>query len=167
MISHGLISAALFLCVGVLYDRMHSRMINNYGGVVSYLPKFSFLFIIFALSALGLPGTAGFVGEFLILIGVFKKSFLIAILASTGVVFAAAYMLWLSKRVIFGEVKNNRIKELNDLNFSEKFILSILLITTLFFGFYPEPLIETTSVSIDNLINNYNLEVAINLEEAK
>ena len=103
MISHGLISAALFLCVGVLYDRMHSRMINNYGGVVSYLPKFSFLFIIFALSALGLPGTAGFVGEFLILIGVFKKSFLIAILASTGVVLAAAYMLWLSKRVIFGE----------------------------------------------------------------
>ena len=167
MISHGLISAALFLCVGVLYDRMHSRMINNYGGVVSYLPKFSFIFIIFALSALGLPGTAGFVGEFLILIGVFKKSFLIAILASTGVVFAAAYMLWLSKRVIFGEVKNNRIKELNDLNFSEKFILSILLITTLFFGFFPEPLIETTSVSIDNLINNYNLEVAINIEEAR
>tara|TARA_B100000941_G_scaffold285523_1_gene257694 strand:+ start:4158 stop:5648 length:1491 start_codon:yes stop_codon:yes gene_type:complete len=167
MISHGLISAALFLCVGVLYDRMHSRMINNYGGVVSYLPKFSFIFIIFALSALGLPGTAGFVGEFLILIGVFKKNFLIAILASTGVVFAAAYMLWLSKRVIFGEVKNNRIKELNDLNFSEKFILSILLITTLFFGFFPEPLIETTSVSIDNLINNYNLEVAINIEEAR
>ena len=109
MISHGLISAALFLSVGVLYDRIHSRKIEDYGGVVNYLPKFSLLFIILALGALGLPGTSGFIGEFLILLGAFKKNYLIAIIASIGVVLAAAYMLWLSKRVIFGTTNNSKI----------------------------------------------------------
>ena len=104
MLSHGLVSAALFLCVGVLYDRMHTRMINDYGGVVNISPKFSLLFIIFVLGGLGLPGTSGFVGEFLVLLGAFKN-YLVAILASIGVVLAAAYMLWLAKRVVFGEVK--------------------------------------------------------------
>ena len=104
MISHGLISAALFLCVGVLYDRAHSRLISSYGGVVNILPKYSLVFGVFMLSALGLPGTSGFVGEFLVLIGVFQKSFLVAILASVGIILGAAYMLWLYKRVVFGKL---------------------------------------------------------------
>ncbi len=159
MLSHGLVSAALFLCVGVLYDRMHSRKISDYGGVVNYLPKFSFLFIVFALSALGLPGTSGFIGEFLVLVGAFKKSFILAVLASIGVILAAAYMLWLSKRVIFGETKNSNIKSLRDINISEGVVLSILVFMTIFFGFYPEPLINTFSLSVNNLIENYNNEL--------
>ena len=159
MLSHGLVSAALFLCVGVLYDRMRSRKISDYGGVVNYLPKFSFLFIVFALSALGLPGTSGFIGEFLVLVGAFKKSFILAVLASIGVILAAAYMLWLSKRVIFGETKNSNIKSLKDINISEGVVLSILVFMTIFFGFYPEPLINTFSLSVNNLIENYNNEL--------
>ena len=159
MLSHGLVSAALFLCVGVLYDRMRSRKISDYGGVVNYLPKFSLLFIVFALSALGLPGTSGFIGEFLVLVGAFKKSFILAILASIGVILAAAYMLWLSKRVIFGETRNSNIKSLKDINMSEGVVLSILVFMTIFFGFYPEPLINTFSLSVDNLIENYNNEL--------
>ena len=129
MISHGLISAALFLCVGVLYDRLHSRLISVYGGVVNYLPKFSFIFIVFVLGGLGLPGTSGFLGEFLVLIGAFQKNYLVALLASVGVILGAAYMLWLAKRVIFGETKNTKIKEIKDINFSEGIILSILALT--------------------------------------
>ena len=161
MISHGLISAALFLSVGVLYDRIHSRKIEDYGGVVNYLPKFSLLFIILALGALGLPGTSGFIGEFLILLGAFKN-YLIAIIASIGVVLAAAYMLWLSKRVIFGTTNNSKIKLLKDLNFSESLVLGILVFLILFFGFYPGPLIDTMSVTVNNLINNYQSELAQN-----
>ncbi len=159
MISHGLISAALFLCVGVLYDRMNSRMINDYGGVVSILPKFSLLFIIFVLGGLGLPGTSGFIGEFLVLLGAFKKNFLVAVIASIGVVLAAAYMLWLAKKVIFGEVKNDKVKILKDVNYSEGFVLSILVILTLFFGFYPEPIFNTISPSVNNLIDVYQFEI--------
>ena len=107
MISHGLISAALFLCVGVLYDRMHSREINNYGGVVNFLPKFSFIFIIFTLGSLSLPGTTGFIGEFLVLVGAFKSNYIVAVIASLGVILGAAYMLWLAKRVIFGITINS------------------------------------------------------------
>ncbi len=159
MLSHGLVSAALFLCVGVLYDRMHTRMINDYGGVVNILPKFSLLFIIFVLGGLGLPGTSGFVGEFLVLLGAFKKNYLVAILASIGVVLAAAYMLWLAKRVVFGEVKNDKIKALKDMNFSESFVLLLLIFSTLFFGFYPDPILDTISVSVSNLIDNHELEI--------
>tara|TARA_B100000586_G_scaffold255214_1_gene217121 strand:+ start:5189 stop:6685 length:1497 start_codon:yes stop_codon:yes gene_type:complete len=160
MFSHGLISAALFLCVGVLYDRTHSRLIKSYGGVVHILPKYSFLFMVFALATLGLPGTSGFVGEFLILVGTFKVNFLVAILASLGIIFAAAYMLWLYKRVIFGKLENIQLKNIKDINFSEGSILVILCITVLLFGLYPDPLIETMRVSVDNLIDNYNLEIS-------
>ena len=153
---------AAFLSVGVLYDRIHSRKIEDYGGVVNYLPKFSLLFIILALGALGLPGTSGFIGEFLILLGAFKKNYLIAIIASIGVVLAAAYMLWLSKRVIFGTTNNSKIKLLKDLNFSESLVLGILVFLILFFGFYPGPLIDTMSVTVNNLINNYQSELAQN-----
>ena len=159
MFSHGLISAALFLCVGVLYDRAHSRLINDYGGVVNILPKYSFILMIFVLATLGLPGTSGFVGEFLVLVGAFKVNFLVAILASIGVVLAAAYILWLYKRVIFGKLENNQIKEMKDLNKSEMGVLISIGILVIFFGFYPEPLFNTVNVSVDNLINNYNMEI--------
>ena len=161
MISHGLISAALFICVGIVYDRLHSRMISTYGGVVHYLPKYSFLFVVFALAALGLPGTSGFLGEFLVLTGTFQKDYLVAMLATFGVILGAAYMLWLTKRVIFGVTKNDQIKNLKDVNKSEIFMLGILALLVILFGFYPVPLMETLNVSVDNLINNYETDIKI------
>ena len=159
MISHGLISAALFLSVGVLYDRTNSRLIKSYGGLVHIIPKYSLLFMIFALAALGLPGTSGFVGEFLVLVGTFKVNFLVAIVASIGVILAAAYILWLYKRVVFGKLDNIQLKKIKDINFSEGFNLITLSLMVLFFGFYPEPILETIKVSVDNLISNYNFDV--------
>jgi len=156
MISHGLVSAALFLCVGVVYDRMHSRLISSYGGIVTIIPKYSILFMLFTLAALGLPGTSGFIGEFLILMGVFKDNFLVAVIASLGVILGAAYMLWLYKRVVFGKLVNKDLTKMVDLNKSEYFILTCLAIPTLFFGFYPDPLINTIEVSVNDLINMYN-----------
>ncbi len=161
MISHGIISAALFLCVGVIYERMHTREIKRYGGIVDVMPKYSILLMIFTLGALGLPGTTGFVGEFLVLIGAFKVNFLVAVIASLGVILGAAYMLWLYKRVIFGELKNKDLKNLVDLSKSEIIILATLAIPSLYFGFYPEPLINTVEVSINNLISNYNNNLEI------
>ena len=159
MISHGLVSAALFLCVGVVYDRMHSRLISTYGGIVTVIPKYSVLFMLFTLAALGLPGTSGFVGEFLILMGVFKDNFLVAVIASLGVILGAAYMLWLYKRVVFGKLVNKELEKMIDLNRSEYFILITLAIPTLFFGFYPDPLINTIEVSVKDLIETYNLNL--------
>ena len=159
MISHGLVSAALFLCVGVIYDRFHSRLISTYGGLVTVVPKYSILLMIFTLAALGLPGTSGFVGEFLILMAAFKDNFLVAVIASFGVILGAAYMLWLYKRVIFGKLINEDLKKMLDLNRSEYFILSCLAFPILFFGFYPEPLINTIEVSVNDLINMYNLNL--------
>ena len=162
MISHGLISAALFLCVGVIYDRMHSRLIKTYGGIVSIVPKYAVLFMIFTLAALGLPGTTGFVGEFLILMAAFKDNFLVAVLASLGVILGAAYMLWLYKRVVFGKLVNLDLKQMLDLNKSESFVLISLVIPTLIFGFYPDPLIKTVEVSINDLIDMYNFNISKN-----
>ena len=159
MISHGLISAALFLCVGVLYDRYNSRMISSYGGVVNLMPRYAFVFMIFSLSALGLPGTSGFVGEFLILVGAFQKNILVAIFASTGVILAAAYMLWLYKRVVFGKLSNPELKLKSDLNKIETYIFISLLFLIIFFGFYPEPLLNTVSSSVNNLVENYNSNI--------
>jgi len=159
MISHGIVSAALFLCVGVLYDRVHSRMINTYGGVVNIMPKYAVMLMIFTLSSIGLPGTSGFIGEFLILLGAFKKSFLIATIASVGVILGAVYMLWLYKRVVFGKIVNNELMKISDLNISEIFILSCLALLTIFFGFYPEPLLKTIDPSISNLIETYNYNI--------
>ena len=159
MISHGLVSAALFFCVGVIYDRMHSRLISSYGGIVAVIPKYSVLFMLFTLASLGLPGTSGFIGEFLILMGAFKDNFLVAVIASLGVILGAAYMLWLYKRVVFGKLVNKDLNKMIDLNHSEYFILSCLAIPILFFGFYPEPLIDTIEVSVKNLIDTYNLSL--------
>ena len=161
MVSHGLVSAALFLCVGVVYDRMHSRLINSYGGIVNIIPKYSILFMLFTLAALGLPGTSGFIGEFLILMGAFKDNFLVAVVASLGVIFGAAYMLWLYKRVVFGVIVNNDLLKMPDLNKSELTILISLALPTLFFGFYPEPLINTIEVSVKDLIEMYKINLMI------
>ena len=160
MISHGLISAALFLCVGIVYDRLHSRLISTYGGLVNYLPKYSFLFLLFALAALGLPGTTGFLGEFLVLVGTFQKNYFIAMLATIGVILGAAYMLWLTKRVVFGNTTNEKIKDLKDVNKYEITMLVSLGFFVIFFGFFPSPLIETLNVSVDNLIYNYEKSIA-------
>ena len=161
MISHGLVAAALFFSVGVLYDRTHSRLIETYGGLVSLIPKYSILLMIFTLAAIGLPGTSGFVGEFLILIGAFQDNFIVAAVASLGVILGAAYMLWLYKRVIFGELKNKQLLTIDELNKSELFILICLALPVLFFGFYPEPLLNTVEVSVSNLIEMYNNNLII------
>ena len=163
MLSHGLISAALFLCVGVLYDRVHSRLITSYGGIVNVLPKYSLVFAIFMLAALGLPGTSGFVGEILILLGVFQKNFLVAILASIGIILGAAYMLWLYKRVIFGKLDKKELITLKDLNLSESLVLFTLAGLTLFFGFYPNLILDTIHVSVNELIKNYQMNLILNM----
>ena len=159
MISHGLVSAALFLCVGVVYERTHTRMINNYGGLVSIMPRYAIVFMVFTLGALGLPGTSGFIGEFLILMGTFKKNFLVATIASLGVILGAAYMLWLYKRIIFGQIINQEIKSLVDLKKFETIILVSLVLPILFFGFYPEPLMSSIETSISNLIEMSTLNI--------
>ena len=166
MVSHGLVSAALFLSVGVVYDRMKTREIKNFRGLVNIMPKYAIMFMIFTLGALGLPGTSGFIGEFLILMGTFKKSFLAATIASVGVILGAAYMLWLYKRIIFGELLSTIKKEIMpDLKRDEIFILSTLAILIIFLGFYPEPIIKTYAVSIDNFVDVYNSKIETNLVE--
>ena len=167
MISHGLISAALFLCVGVLYDRVHSRLISSYGGIVSILPKYSLVFAVFMLGALGLPGTSGFIGEILVLLGAFQKNFLVAILASVGIILGAAYMLWLFKRVVFGKLEKNELKELKDLNMLEGIVLFLLVALVLFFGFYPNLILDTIHISVEELIRNYEQAINFNLSLIK
>jgi len=167
MISHGLISAALFLCVGVLYDRVNSRLISSYGGIINVLPKFSLVFAIFMLGALGLPGTSGFIGEILVLLGAFQKNFLVAILASIGIVLGAAYMLWLYKRVVFGKIEKDDLKKLNDLNLSEGIVLFLLLILVLLLGFYPNLILNTIHASVEGLIRNYEQAIIFNLNTIK
>ena len=158
MISHGLVSAALFLCVGVVYDRLHTRLINRYGGLVSIMPKYAIVFMVFTLGALGLPGTSGFVGEFLVLMGTFKKNILVATIASLGVILGAAYMLWLYKRIIFGKLIIEDVKKMVDLKRFEIVTLWILVLPIIFFGFYPEPLINSIEVSVANIIDMNNLD---------
>ncbi len=158
MISHGLVSAALFLCVGVVYDRLHTRLINRYGGLVSIMPKYAIVFMVFTLGALGLPGTSGFIGEFLVLMGAFKKNILVATIASLGVILGAAYMLWLYKRIIFGKLINEDVKKMVDLKRFEIVTLWLLVLPIIFFGFYPEPLINSIEVTVANMINMNDLD---------
>tara|TARA_X000001036_G_scaffold105889_1_gene99025 strand:- start:1973 stop:3472 length:1500 start_codon:yes stop_codon:yes gene_type:complete len=161
MISHGLVSAALFFSVGIVYERTHSKLIETYGGLVSLMPKYSIFLMIFTLAAIGLPGTSGFIGEFLILIGAFQDNFFVAAIASLGVILGAAYMLWLYKRVIFGKLENKELLTISDLNKSEMFILTCLALPVIFFGFYPEPILKTIEVSVSNLIEMYNNNLII------
>ena len=155
MISHGLISGALFLCVGVIYDRMHTRQIARYGGLVHRMPKYALFFLVFTLANVGLPGTTGFVGEFLVLVGVFQVNTWVAVLATTGVVLSAAYALWLYRRVIFGVLDKPDLEGILDLNRRELVILVPLLGAVIFFGVYPQPLLEVMHVSVENLIANH------------
>ncbi|MDH4234337.1 MAG: NADH-quinone oxidoreductase subunit M [Gallionella sp.] len=152
MISHGFVSGALFLCIGVLYDRMHSRNIADYGGVANTMPVFAAFFMLFAMANSGLPGTSGFVGEFMVILGAVKANFWYAFAAATTLVFGAAYTLWMYKRVIFGAVANSHVAELTDLNMREKIIFSILAVTVLGMGLYPLPYSEIMHASVNDLL---------------
>lgn len=154
MISHGFISGALFLCVGVLYDRMHSRQINDYGGVVNTMPHFAAFMMLFAMANSGLPGTSGFVGEFLVILSSFQANFWIAFLAALTLILGAAYTLWMYKRVMFGEVANEQVAELKDINSRETFILTVLAIAVLLFGLWPAPVFDVMHVSIEHLFEH-------------
>mgnify|MGYP000628055944 CR=1 FL=1 len=155
MLSHGIVSGALFLCVGVIYDRMHTREINAYGGLVNRMPAYAVAFMIFTMANVGLPGTSGFVGEFLTLVGVFKVNTWVAVFATTGVILSAAYALYLYRRVIFGVIDKESLKSILDLSVRERVILVPLVVLTIFFGFYPAPVFDVTQASVDQLIQNY------------
>jgi NADH-quinone oxidoreductase subunit M len=152
MISHGLISGAMFLCVGVLYDRMHSRKIADYGGVANTMPKFAAFMVLFSMANAGLPGTSGFVGEFMVIVASFKANFWFAFLAATTLVLGAAYTLWMVKRVLYGEVANDNVAALQDLNRREFLVLTILAISVLVVGLWPAPLVDMMNVTIEHLI---------------
>jgi NADH-quinone oxidoreductase subunit M len=154
MISHGFVSAAMFLCVGVMYDRMHSRMIADYGGVVNTMPKFAALMMLFAMANCGLPATSGFVGEFMVILGAMKFNFWVAFLAATTLIFGAAYTLWMYKRVIFGAIANDRVAQLEDLNGRETLVLGLLAAAVMAFGLYPAPLTEVMHVSVTDLLKH-------------
>jgi NADH-quinone oxidoreductase subunit M len=154
MISHGFVSAALFLCVGVMYDRMHSRLITDYGGVVNTMPKFAAFMMLFAMANCGLPATSGFVGEFLVIMGAMKFNFWIAAAAATTLVFGAAYTLWMYKRVIYGAVANPHVAELHDLDGREFLVLGLLAIAVLGLGIYPQAFTEVMHASVDDLLKH-------------
>jgi len=154
MVSHGFISAAMFLCVGVLYDRLHSREIGDYGGVVNVMPWFAAFMVFFAMANAGLPGTSGFVGEFMVILASFRADFWFAFLAATTLIVGAAYTLWMVKRVVYGEIKSDKVAALEDINRREAFVLSSLAVAVLILGIWPAPLIEVMDVSIENLVKH-------------
>lgn len=154
MISHGFVSAAMFLCVGVLYDRMHTRMIADYGGVANTMPKFAAFYVLFAMANAGLPGTSGFVGEFTVILGTIQANFWYGFLAATTLIFGAAYTLWMVKRVIFGEVKNKQVAALKDINAREFLILGILAVAVLGMGLYPKPFTDIMHASVHDLLQH-------------
>ncbi|MFM7084261.1 MAG: NADH-quinone oxidoreductase subunit M [Hyphomicrobium sp.] len=162
MFSHGIISSALFLCVGVLYERMHTREIRAYGGLADNMPIYALCFMIFTMANVGLPGTSGFIGEFLCLLGSFKVNTLVTFFATMGVVLSAVYALTLYRQIIFGDVKNQTLKMLSDLSLREILILLPLVFFTLYLGFYPAPILDITSASVQNLITKYENVVRIN-----
>ena len=159
MISHGLVSGALFLCVGVLYDRMHTREIDAYGGLVNNMPKYAVALMVFTMANVGLPGTSGFVGEFLTLMGAFQVNTWVALFATTGVILSAAYALWLYRRIIFGVLSKESLKGLLDLSTREKAILYPLVALVIFFGVYPTPILTATATSVDALVNNVTVSI--------
>ncbi|MCP5084461.1 MAG: NADH-quinone oxidoreductase subunit M [Alphaproteobacteria bacterium] len=160
MISHGFISGALFLCVGVVYDRMHTREIAAYGGLVNRMPIYAFTFMVFTLANVGLPGTSGFVGEFLTLAGAFKANTWVAAFATTGVILSAGYALWLYRKVVFGVLEKENLKTIADMNKREMAILAPLIVLTVFFGFYPAPIIDAMDASVTQLIDQYQASLA-------
>jgi len=154
MISHGFVSGAMFLCIGVLYDRMHTRQISDYGGVVNTMPKFAALAMLFSMANCGLPGTSGFVGEFMVILAAVKFNFWIAFGAAFTLILGAAYTLWMYKRVYFGAIANDHVRSLKDVNRREYLILAVLALLTLFMGIYPKPFTDVMHVSVDNLLTH-------------
>jgi len=171
MISHGIVSGALFLCVGVVYDRMHTREIAAYGGLVERMPQYAFAFMVFSMANVGLPGTSGFVGEFLTMIGAFQVNTWVAFFAASGVIFSACYALWLYRRMIFGALTKDSLKGILDLNLREKLVLYPLIVLTVLFGFYPAPILDTTAAAVNNLVSQYATAIgadpAVALAEAQ
>jgi NADH-quinone oxidoreductase subunit M len=159
MLSHGLVSGALFLCVGVIYDRMHTREIAAYGGLVNNMPKYAVAFLIFTMANVGLPGTSGFIGEFLTLMGIFKVNTWVALFATTGVILSAAYALWLYRKVIFGALTKDSLKGLLDLSGREKAVIYPLVVLTIFFGVYPAPVFDATAASVKALVNQVTVSI--------
>jgi len=155
MVSHGIVSAALFLCVGVIYDREHSREISHYGGLVERMPKYAFVFMVFMLGSVGLPGTSGFVGEFLVLVGTFQDNTWVAMLASTGVILGAAYMLYLYRRVVFGKLEKEHLKQIIDLEPREIAIFAPLVVLVIWMGVWPDPFLSVFDATVSNLLQNY------------
>jgi NADH-quinone oxidoreductase subunit M len=155
MLSHGIVSGALFLCVGVVYDRLHTREIARYGGLVQNMPRYAVVFMVMMMASVGLPGTSGFVGEFLILIGAFQDNTWVALLATTGIILGAAYMLWLYRRVVFGKITRDDVKGMLDLSSREVAIFAPLVLVVMWMGIYPSSFLNVTSVSVEALIQNY------------
>jgi NADH-quinone oxidoreductase subunit M len=160
MLSHGIISAALFLCVGVVYDRIHSRDISRYGGLVERMPKYAVVFMLFVLGSVALPGTSGFIGEFMILIGAYNANTWVALLATTGIILGAAYMLYMYRRVVFGKLVKEDLKEILDLDFREICIFTPLIILILWMGLWPQPFLDVMDASVMNLLENYQLALS-------
>jgi NADH-quinone oxidoreductase subunit M len=157
MLSHGIVSGALFLCVGVIYDRVHTREISAYGGLVNRMPRYALVFMIFTMASVGLPATSGFVGEFLVLMGAYKVSTWLAAFAATGVILGAAYMLYVYRRIIFGVLEKESLKDINDLSTREIVIFAPLVILVFWMGIYPASFLDVMAVSVDNLIANYKV----------
>ncbi len=160
MLSHGVVSAALFLCVGVVYDRLHTREIDRYGGLVNNMPKYALVFMVFMLASVGLPGTSGFVGEFLILTGVFQVNTWVSLLSATGVILGATYMLYLYRRVVYGELTKDDVKAMLDLSPREIAIFGPLVFVVMWMGVYPLPFLDVMNQSVTNLLNNYHADLA-------
>jgi len=160
MLSHGIVSGALFLCVGVIYDRMHTREIAAYGGLVNRMPKYALVFMVFTMASVGLPATSGFVGEFLVLLGAFYYNTWLAVFAATGVVLGAAYMLYVYRRIIFGKLDKENLMSIKDLSYREIIVFAPLILLVFWMGVYPSPFLDVMSVSVENLITNFN--VALN-----
>lgn len=160
MLSHGVVSAALFLIVGVIYDRIHTRDIAAYGGLVERMPKYALIFMLFMMASVGLPGTSGFVGEILVLVGVFQVDQWVAALAATGAILGAAYSLYLYRRIVFGTLTKENLKSIMDMNRREVLIFAPLIALTLFAGVYPQPFLDVMHASVENLVNNYQAALA-------
>ncbi|SHH25593.1 NADH-quinone oxidoreductase subunit M [Marivita hallyeonensis] len=160
MISHGFISGALFLCVGVIYDRMHTREIDAYGGLVNRMPAYALIFMLFTMANVGLPGTSGFIGEFLTLVGIFQVNTWVALIATSGVILSAAYALWLYRRVVMGDLIKESLKTITDMSRRERAIFAPLVIATILFGVYPAPILDTIGPSVEALVSNYQTALA-------
>ncbi len=166
MVSHGIVSGALFLCVGVVYDRVHTREIAAYGGLVERMPLYAFTFLVFTLANVGLPGTSGFVGEFLALIGTFRVNIPVATVASLGVILSAAYALWLYRKVIFGRLEKPSLRSIRDLSYREIAIMAPLIALTIFFGIYPKPVLDMSAASVTALVSNYQKAIGVKSADA-